>query len=56
MASTKTEKTLTEGYQPRDSLGHQPVVIIKKGYQPLGTGRPTGVNPPVGGSNVKPGK
>ena len=38
-------KPLNEGYQPKDRLGYQPP-IAKKGYQPSGTGKPVGQNPP----------
>lgn len=50
--SDEKQIPLREGHQP-DTRGHQPANKTG-GYQPQGTARPEGSNPPTGESNVTP--
>ena len=53
MPEEKDITRLKGGYQPENGkFGYQPSEVEKRGYQPQGSSKPEGQNPPDGGSNV----
>lgn len=53
MPDDKDVEIVTGSFQADNGkLGYQPPEVEKRGYQPQGSSKPEGQNPPTGGSNV----